>query len=55
MEKRNIDASLTAEENICKQYFDDTVSRDKDGRFIVHLPFRNNILKVGYSYNIARR
>jgi len=55
MEEIIIDAPLTAEEKICKKYFDDTVSRGKDGRFIVHLPFRNNILKIGNSYDIAKR
>jgi len=55
MEEIIIDAPLTAEEKIFKKYFDDTVSRGKDGRFSVHLPFRNNILKEGNSCDIAKR
>ncbi|XP_022168886.1 uncharacterized protein LOC111032745 [Myzus persicae] len=55
LEEVKIDAPFTTEEKICKKYFDDTVTRDKDGRFIVHLPFRNNSLKIGNSYNIAKR
>jgi len=33
MEELIIKAPLTAEEKICKQYFDDTVSHGKDRRF----------------------
>jgi len=55
MEECNIDTPFTAEEKICKKYFDDTVVRGKDGHFIVHLPFRNSSLKIGNSYNIAKR
>jgi len=55
MEEVKIDAPFTTEEKMCKKYFDDTVTRDKDGRFIVHLPFRNNSLKIGNSYNIPKR
>lgn len=38
-----------------KKYFDDTVRRGEDKRFIVHLPFRKGTLKLGNSYNIAKR
>lgn len=31
------------------------MARGKDGRFIVHLPFRNSSLIIGNSYNIAKR
>ncbi|KAF0729511.1 Integrase catalytic domain-containing protein, partial [Aphis craccivora] len=55
MEEVKIDVPFTTEEKMCKKYFDDTVARGKDGRFIVHLPFRNNNLKIGNSYNIAKR
>jgi hypothetical protein len=43
------------EEKECKQHFDNTVIRDKNGRFIVQLPFRDDTSKLGTSYEIAKR
>lgn len=46
----------TTEERMCEKYFNSTVTRrSSDGRFVVHLPFRNNASKLGKSYEIARR
>lgn len=55
MEEYANEVPLTAEEKMCKKHFNDTVSRGEDGRFIVHLPFRENMSKLGRSYNIAKR
>lgn len=32
------------DEKMCKIYFDKTVTRGVDGRFIVHRPFRENVV-----------
>jgi len=45
----------TLEEKRCTQHFELNVKRDKDGRFIVKLPFRDNISKLGKSYDVALR
>lgn len=45
----------TIEERACKNYFNRTVTRDQTGRFVVHLPFRDNVLRLGSSYEIAKR
>ncbi|KAL4123429.1 hypothetical protein QTP88_015607 [Uroleucon formosanum] len=47
--------AYTIEEKMCKKYFDKTVTRGVDGRFIVHLPFRENVIDLGSSYDIAKR
>lgn len=47
-------APYTNEERTCQEYFNSTVTRNKDGRFIVHLPFRNDVVKLGKSYKIAK-
>jgi hypothetical protein len=49
------DNTYTIEEKTCKSIFDKTVIREPDGRFTVHLPFRENSLRLGESYNIAKR
>jgi len=49
------DNTYTIEEKTCKSFFDKTVIREPDGRFTVHLPFRENSLRLGDSYNIAKR
>lgn len=44
----------TMEEKNCQQYFERNVTRNESGRFIVHLPFRGNVSKLGKSYDIAK-
>lgn len=51
MEEFKIDDSFATEDEICKKYFDDTVARSNDGRFMV---YRNCILKMVDSYNIGK-
>lgn len=51
--KENV--AYTIEEKACQKYFDKTVTRGNDGRFIVRLPFRENVLSLGNSYDIAKR
>lgn len=42
-------------ENLCKNRFNRTVKRNDYGRSEVELPFNNNVLKLGRSYDIAIR
>ncbi|KAJ8912989.1 hypothetical protein NQ315_000047 [Exocentrus adspersus] len=46
---------LNTEEAQCEELFLKTTSRDNIGRFIVRLPFKENIYNLGDSYNIAKR
>lgn len=48
-------APYTSEERICQEYFKNTVTRNGEGRFVVHLPFRDDVIKLGESYEIAKR
>lgn len=45
----------TIEERTCQEYFNKTVIRNDEGRFVVHLPFRVDLIKLGKSYEIAKR
>lgn len=53
-EVKNCDV-YTLEEKRCKQHFELNVKRGEDGRFTVSLPFRDNISKLGKSYDVALR
>ncbi|XP_072398107.1 uncharacterized protein [Diabrotica undecimpunctata] len=43
----------TVDEYKCEKHFVDHFKRDSDGRFIVKLPFKENIERLGESYTIA--
>ncbi|KAF0704031.1 Integrase catalytic domain-containing protein [Aphis craccivora] len=43
----------TSEDVMCRKHFLDNVSIDVTGKFVVKLPFRDNVDKLGESYNIA--
>lgn len=46
----------TTEEKKCVDHFEKTVNRNENGRFIVHLPLKNDVnIKIGPSYEIAKR
>lgn len=47
--------NYTMEEKACQSYFNKTVRRDSDGKFIVKLPFKNDVKEIGNSYPIALR
>ncbi|XP_055634307.1 uncharacterized protein LOC129774571 [Toxorhynchites rutilus septentrionalis] len=48
--------AYTSEEQFCEDYFQQTVSRDTDGRYIVRLPLRENLLPLlGNSFRSAQR
>ncbi|XP_060854980.1 uncharacterized protein LOC132932621 [Metopolophium dirhodum] len=53
----NIDknTNYTLEEKACYDHFIKTVRRDETGKFIVQLPFREDISKLGNSYKNAFR
>lgn len=42
--------AYTTEEKACKKHFDKNTTRDNRGRFIVHLPFKENVSNLGDSY-----
>ncbi|XP_066589589.1 uncharacterized protein [Prorops nasuta] len=44
---------LSFEEKECEKIFVDTFSRDKDGRFLVNIPLRDNTNKLGNSRELA--
>lgn len=43
----------TAEERMCQEIFEKTTERSAEGRFIVKYPFKDNVDKLGQSYNTA--
>ncbi|KAJ8969795.1 hypothetical protein NQ317_004059 [Molorchus minor] len=45
----------TSDDVLCEQYFTESVSRDDTGRYTVGLPFKESPLKLGNSYEIARK
>ncbi|XP_011882885.1 PREDICTED: uncharacterized protein LOC105570364 [Vollenhovia emeryi] len=48
--------SLTPEEVACEKHFDATTNRDEEGRFVVSLPIKGDIKRLGDSeYNARRR
>ncbi|GJQ79779.1 hypothetical protein Trydic_g19269, partial [Trypoxylus dichotomus] len=44
---------FSAEENRCEQHFHATAQRDTSGRFVVSLPFKENVNSLGASYDQA--
>jgi len=46
---------LTVEEQLCEEYFNRSVSRNKDGRFIVKLPFKDEPQRLGLSEEMAKQ
>lgn len=44
---------LTDDERVCEQYFQQTISRQADGRYVTRLPFNKNINYLGASKEIA--
>lgn len=49
----NADMDETLEDVICRKHFEDNVLVGSTGKFVVKLPFRNNVDMLGESYNIA--
>jgi len=43
----------TSENAMCRKHFQDNVSVGPTGKFVVKLPFRDNVDQLGESYNIA--
>ena len=54
-EEINIEPRLSPEEIECEKYFLETVTRNSEGRFIVALPFKENVNQLGESYSIAKK
>ncbi|GJQ80495.1 hypothetical protein Trydic_g5788 [Trypoxylus dichotomus] len=44
---------FSSEENRCEQHFHATAQRDTSGRFVVSLPFKENVNSLGASYDQA--
>lgn len=49
IERRNLSLS----EKYCEDYFKETTTRDEQGKFVVRIPFKNNLNQLGFSRNIA--
>jgi hypothetical protein len=47
--------NYTMEEKACQSYFNKTIRRGSDGKFIVKLPFKNEVKEIGNSYPTALR
>nr|CAI5866960.1 unnamed protein product [Callosobruchus analis] len=47
--------ALSNEEKLCEKHFVDNTCRDKNGTFIVKLPFKQDLSKLGDSYNQAEK
>lgn len=52
LEECGSNQNYSLEEKTCKNYFENTTTRDSTGRFTVQLPFRDNF-KLGNSYDNA--
>lgn len=55
MEEMSIKNNFTDEENACSTHFNENVTRNVDGRFVVRLPFKENYRQLGNSYASALR
>ncbi|CAI6376040.1 unnamed protein product [Macrosiphum euphorbiae] len=55
MEEVSLKRNFTDEENTCSKHFIENVTRNKDGRFVVRLPFKDNYRQLGNSYASALR
>lgn len=45
--------NMSESEKYCEHYFEKTVKKDESGRFIVKIPFKNNLHKLGDSREMA--
>lgn len=48
-----VNSSMSTEEQECERHFQTTHSRDKQGRYVVRLSFKNNTAKLGDSRRTA--
>ncbi|XP_030758516.1 uncharacterized protein LOC115884148 [Sitophilus oryzae] len=46
---------LSIEERECEEIFVKTTSRDKDGRFVIQIPFKDSVSNLGNSREIAKK
>ncbi|XP_011858396.1 PREDICTED: uncharacterized protein LOC105555956, partial [Vollenhovia emeryi] len=46
---------LTEQEQACEEHFYQTHTRDRQGRFIVRMPLKDNYVQLGDSYDTAKR
>ncbi|XP_071056865.1 uncharacterized protein, partial [Onthophagus taurus] len=53
LEKFENTRKLTKEEQFCEQHYLDTTIRNKNGRFVVKIPFKDSLDKLGNSYNMT--
>ncbi|XP_065078787.1 uncharacterized protein LOC135701780 [Ochlerotatus camptorhynchus] len=57
-EIENLDSekAFTPDEQFCEEHFQQTISRDENGRYVVHLPLRKELVSlIGDSYTPALR
>lgn len=55
IEECPVQKSYSAEEKACEAHFVSTFQRDSNGRFIVTIPFKDSLSKLGESKQIAQR
>ncbi|XP_011878133.1 PREDICTED: uncharacterized protein LOC105567678, partial [Vollenhovia emeryi] len=46
---------LTEQEQACEEHFYQTHTRDRQGRFVVRMPLKDNYVQLGDSYDTAKR
>lgn len=51
----NANKFLTKEEQLCENHFNENVTRNEEGRFVVGLPLNNNVLNLGKSLETATK
>lgn len=49
------ESMLTKEEQVCEDMFKSSIRRDIDGKFVVKLPVRDNLVDLGDSFNSAMK
>ncbi|KAJ8914829.1 hypothetical protein NQ315_014841 [Exocentrus adspersus] len=53
VEEVDIRKPYSQEELLCEKHFSDNVTRDNDGRFVVAIPFKDNVERLGNSRDLA--
>ncbi|XP_067217392.1 uncharacterized protein [Linepithema humile] len=55
LEELQTKSHLYADEQKCEKHFQKTYSRQRDGRFVVMIPLKDNYAQLGESYEMAKR
>lgn len=55
LEEITFQKSFSAEEIACEEHFENNFARNEDGRFVVALPLKDTVEKLGESYEQAKK